>query len=195
MEGELYFAGETASSVDDRLLNNRDLLVIVLLETILIFAMLILLTKSIMMPIYMMGTILISFLAALGAGIFLTNLFFDIDTVSNRVPLYSFIFLVALGIDYNIILVSRFIEERSKQSVKKAVETAVSATGGVISSAGIILAATFAVLMTQPIELLFVFGFIVAIGILMDTFLIRGVLMPGLLVLFERKRSAKIVDK
>ncbi|CAM5205356.1 RND superfamily putative drug exporter OS=Ureibacillus acetophenoni OX=614649 GN=SAMN05877842_10524 PE=3 SV=1 [Ureibacillus acetophenoni] len=112
IDGSLYFAGETASSLDDRNLNDRDLIIIVLLETILIFVMLIFLTKSFKMPIYMMGTILISFFAALGLGMFLTNIFFGIDTISNRVPVYAFIFLVALGIDYNIILVSRFLEER-----------------------------------------------------------------------------------
>ncbi len=189
LDGELYFAGETATKVDDRTVNNRDVIVIVLLETLLIFAMLIILTKSIKMPIYMMGTILISFLAALGLGMFLTNLFFDINTISDRVPLYSFVFLVALGIDYNIMLISRFQEERQTHSVKKAVEIAVANTGGVISSAGIILAATFAVLMTQPIQLLFVFGFIVAVGILLDTFLIRGILLPGLIVLFEKDKT------
>ncbi|MEW8986358.1 MAG: MMPL family transporter, partial [Bacillus sp. (in: firmicutes)] len=125
-----------------------------------------------------------------GLGMFLSNLFFDIDTISNRVPLYSFVFLVALGIDYNIILISRFMEERAKHPVKKAVEIAVANTGGVISSAGIILAATFAVLMTQPVQLLFVFGFIVAVGILLDTFLIRGILMPALIVLLEKDKPA-----
>jgi putative drug exporter of the RND superfamily len=189
LDGNLYFAGETSSKVDDRQSNNNDVILIVLLETLLIFVLLIVLTKSIKMPIYMMGTILISFLAALGLGMFLTNLFFDIDTIANRVPLYAFVFLVALGIDYNIILISRFQEERRKHSVKKAVEIAVANTGGVISSAGIILAATFAVLMTQPVELLFVFGFIVAVGILLDTFLIRGVLLPGLIVLFEKDKA------
>lgn len=190
-KGELFFAGETASQVDDRSVNDRDLIVIVLLETLLIFILLIVLTKSFKMPIYMMGTILLSFLAALGLGMFLTNLFFDIDTISNRVPLYSFVFLVALGIDYNIILISRFIEERQKHPVKEAVHIAVSHTGGVISSAGILLAATFAVLMTQPIQLLFVFGFIVAIGIILDTFLIRGILLPALIVLFEKDQKTK----
>lgn len=189
VEGELYFAGETASNLDDRSANSRDLIIIVLLETLLIFILLIVLTKSIKMPIYMMGTILLSFLAALGLGMFLTNLFFDIDTISNRVPLYSFVFLVALGIDYNIILISRFLEEREKHSVKEAVQIAVSHTGGVISSAGILLAATFAVLMTQPIQLLFVFGFIVAVGIILDTFLIRGILLPALIVLFEKDKK------
>ncbi|GGA77944.1 MMPL family transporter [Ornithinibacillus halotolerans] len=189
INGEIYFAGETASSLDDRNTNNRDLVVIVLLEVLLIFIMLIFLTKSFKMPVYMMGTIIVSFFAALGLGMFLTNLFFDIDTISNRVPVYAFIFLVALGIDYNIILVSRYIEERKHHSVKKATEIAVANTGGVISSAGIILAATFAVLMTQPIQLLFVFGFIVAIGILIDTFLIRGVLLPSLIVLLEKDKQ------
>ena len=189
LDGKLYFAGETAEKVDDRSVNDRDVIVIVLLETILIFALLMVLTKSIKMPVYMMGTILISFLAALGLGTFLSSLIFDIDTISNRVPLYAFVFLVALGIDYNIMLISRFQEERAKHSVKEAVEIAVANTGGVISSAGIILAATFAVLMTQPIQLLFIFGFIVAVGILLDTFLIRGVLLPGLIVLLEKDKK------
>ncbi|MGM8215958.1 MMPL family transporter [Bacillaceae bacterium W0354] len=189
LSGELYFSGETAKQVDDRAINNRDVLLIVILETLLIFALLIVMTKSVKMPIYMMGTILVSFLAALGLGMFLTDLFFGIETISNRVPLYSFVFLVALGIDYNIMLVSRYQEEREKHSVKKSVELAVANTGGVISSAGLILAATFAVLMTQPIQLLFVFGFIVAVGILIDTFIVRGVLMPGLIVLLEKDNA------
>mgnify|MGYP001953471968 CR=1 FL=1 len=189
VDGELYFAGETATKVDDRSTNNRDVILIVILETILIFGMLLVLTKSFKMPIYMMGTILVSFLAALGLGMFLTNLFFDIDTIANRVPLYAFVFLVALGIDYNIMLISRFQEERRNHSVKEAVQIAVAKTGGVISSAGVILAATFAVLMTQPVQLLFVFGFIVAVGILLDTFLIRGVLLPGLIVLLEKDKA------
>lgn len=191
IDGELYFAGETSASLDDKNTNDRDLVLIVILETLLIFIMLIFLTKSFKMPLYMMGTILVSFFAALGLGMFLTNLFFGIDTISTRVPVYAFIFLVALGIDYNIILVSRFMEEREKHSIKEATRIAVASTGGVISSAGIILAATFAVLMTQPIQLLFVFGFIVAVGILIDTFLIRGVLLPGLIVMFEKDKNRK----
>lgn len=186
LKGELHFAGETATQVDDRTVNNRDLIVIVLLESILILGLLMIMTKSIRMPVYMMGTILLSFLAALGLGMFLSNLFFGIESISNRVPIYSFVFLVALGIDYNIILISRFLEERRSHPVRKAAEIAVGRTGGVISSAGIILAATFAVLMTQPVEVLFVFGFIVAVGILLDTFLIRGVLLPALIVLMEK---------
>ncbi len=189
--GTLHFSGETATSVDNRMVNNRDLIVIVILETVLIFSMLIFLTRSLKLPLFMMGTILASYLAALGLGMFLTDVFFDIDSVSNRVPVYSFIFLVALGIDYNIFLVSRYSEEKKKYPIKQAMEVALSHTGGVISSAGIVLAATFAVLMTQPVEVLFTFGFIVAIGILLDTFLVRGILLPSLLVLFDRKKEDK----
>lgn len=188
VEGTLYFAGETAKLVDDRNINNRDIIVVVLFETLLIFILLTVLTRSFKMSVYMMGTILVSFFAALGLGMFLTDVLFGIDTISDRVPLYAFVFLVALGIDYNIMLVSRFLEERKKYPLHKAVENAVSTTGGVISSAGIILAATFAVLMTQPAQLLFVFGFIVAIGILLDTFLVRGVLLPGLIMLLEKEK-------
>lgn len=195
VKGELFFAGETAVSVDNRNVNKRDIIVIVLAETILIFLMLIFLTRSVQISTLMMGTILFSFLAALGIGSFLVGVFFDVDAISNRVPVYAFVFLVALGIDYNIFLVSRYLEEKRHHPVKEAVAKAVEHTGGVISSAGIILAATFAVLMTQPVEVLSTFEFIVAIGILMDTFLIRGILLPGLLVLLEKNEPLRIVGK
>lgn len=195
VKGELFFAGETAASVDNRNVNKRDIVVIVLAETVLIFTMLIFLTRSVKISTLMMGTILFSFLAALGIGTFLTSLFFDVHSISNRVPVYAFVFLVALGIDYNIFLVSRYLEEKKHHPVKEAVANAVSHTGGVISSAGIILAATFAVLMTQPVEVLSTFGFIVAIGILMDTFLIRGILLPGLLVLLEKNEPLHVIRK
>ena len=189
IDGGVYFAGETATSVDDRAVNRSDIVRIVILETALILALLIYLTRSVKMPLYMMATILISYVSALGLGLFLTDLLFGIDTYSTRIPVYAFVFLVALGIDYNIILVSRFQEERRRHPVRKAVEIAVSKTGGVISSAGVILAATFAVLMTQPVQVLFVFGFITAVGILLDTFLIRGFLLPSLIVLFEKDKQ------
>ena len=103
--------------------------------------------------------------------------------------MYAFIFLVALGIDYNIILVSRFLEERKTRKLKDALEVALRNTGGVISSAGVILAATFAALMTMPIADLFVFGFIVALGILIDTFLVRGMLLPSIILLLEKDKT------
>lgn len=188
ISGDVYYGGITPKLVDERDVNNRDIWVIVLLETLLILVLLLVLTKSIKMPIYMMATILVSFLSALGLGIFLIDVFFGYDAVSTRVPVYAFIFLVALGIDYNIILVSRFLEERKTRKVKDSLEIAIRNTGGVISSAGLILAATFAALTTMPIADLFVFGFIVAIGILMDTFLVRGILLPAFILFFEKDK-------
>ncbi|MGA5692700.1 MMPL family transporter [Cytobacillus pseudoceanisediminis] len=189
VEAEYYYSGVTAKIVDEQDINNGDIIKIVLLETVLILALLFALTTSVKMPIYMMATILLSFVSALGLGIFLVDVLFGFESISSRVPVYSFIFLVALGIDYNIILVSRFIEERKTHRVKDALEIAIRNTGGVISSAGLILAATFAALMTMPIADLFVFGFIVAMGILIDTFLVRGMLLPALILFFEKDKE------
>ncbi|MFJ8267482.1 MMPL family transporter [Peribacillus asahii] len=189
IDGEAYYSGVTVKLVDEREVNNGDIVTIVLLETLLILVLLFALTRSFKMPIYMMATILLSYVSALGLGIFLVDVLFGYDAISTRVPVYAFIFLVALGIDYNIILVSRFIEERKRHKVKEALEIAIRNTGGVISSAGVILAATFAALTTMPIADLFVFGFMVAVGILIDTFLVRGMLLPSLILLFEKDKE------
>ena len=188
-EVDLSYAGTTAKLVDEQQTNDGDIIKIVILETLLIFVLLIVLTRSLKMPIYMMATILLSFVSALGLGIFLVDNLFGYDAVSTRAPVYAFIFLVALGIDYNIIMVSRFLEERKYQNVKDSLEIAIRNTGGVISSAGIILAATFAALMTTPITDLFIFGFIVAVGIIIDTFLVRGMLLPSLILFFEKDKN------
>jgi len=192
LNGEVYYSGETAKLLDERNTNNSDIIKIVILEVLMIVILLFVLTRSYKMPIYMMLTILVSYVSALGLGLFLVDVLFGYDAISTRVPVYAFIFLVALGIDYNIILVSRFLEEVKTKTVKDALEIALRNTGGVISSAGIILAATFAALMTMPINDLFVFGFIVAIGIILDTFLVRGVLLPALILFFEKGRDKKL---
>jgi putative drug exporter of the RND superfamily len=190
ISGEAYYSGVTAKLVDEREVYSKDIFTIVTLETLLILILLFALTRSIKMSIYMMATILLSYVSALGLGIFLVDTLFGYEALSTRVPVYAFIFLVALGIDYNIILASRFIEERKNLRVKEALEVAIRNTGGVISSAGIILAATFAALTTMPIADLFVFGFIVAVGILIDTFLVRGMLLPALILFFEKDKQA-----
>lgn len=189
IDGEAHLAGVTAKLTDERTVNNGDIVTIMILETLLILLLLMVLTRSWKMPLYMMAVNLLSFVSALGLGLFLVDAFFGFDAVSTRVPVYAFIFLIALGIDYNIILVSRFLEERKAYRVKDALERAISRTGGVISSAGVLLAATFAALTTMPIADLFVFGFIVAIGILMDTFLVRGMLLPALILFFEKDKQ------
>ena len=101
--------------------------------------------------------------------------------------------MVALGVDYNIMLVSRIKEEAQKFSWREAVGNGVALTGGVISSAGIILAATFSVLMTQPLQELFLFGVTMALGVLMDTFLVRGMLLPSILILVNKKGTSHAV--
>lgn len=188
LDAEVYYSGTTLKLADERAINNGDIVKVVVLETLLILGLLFALTRSVKMPIYMMATILISYVSALGLGIFLVDVLFGYDAISTRVPVYAFIFLVALGIDYNIILVSRFMEERKNRHVKAALEVAIRNTGGVISSAGLILAATFAALTTMPIVDLFIFGFMVAVGILIDTFLVRGMLLPSLILFFEKDK-------
>lgn len=182
----LHFTGETALQADIQRANDRDTLLVVILVTVFITIMLGLLTRSIIAPLYMMGTILLSFFSALGLGMLILEGLFDIDSMSSRIPLYTFVFLVALGVDYNIMLVSRIKEEIGHYSIKEAVERGVSFTGGVISSAGLILAATFAVLTTQPIMELFIFGFVVALGVIIDTFVVRSMLVPAIIVVLGK---------
>jgi putative drug exporter of the RND superfamily len=185
-EARIYFAGETAKHAEIREVNERDTLVVVTLTTIVITILLALQTKSLIAPIYMMATIILSYFTALGAGSFIFGQYFGYSEISYRIPLYTFIFLVALGVDYNIMLVSRIKEEARTRPIKEAISLGLAHTGGVISSAGLILAATFAVLITQPIMELFMFGFTVAIGVLFDTFLIRTILVPAIMVKLGR---------
>jgi putative drug exporter of the RND superfamily len=183
LEGaNFYYAGETAKQAEIRDINDRDTWVVVLLTTVVIMVLLGMQTKSLVAPIYMMATIILSYFSALGAGSFIFDQFFGYSEISYRIPLYTFIFLVALGVDYNIMLISRIKEEARNHPIKEAISLGLSHTGGVISSAGVILAATFAVLITQPIMELFMFGFTVAIGVLIDTFLIRTILVPAIMV-------------
>ncbi|WP_404460981.1 MMPL family transporter [Sutcliffiella horikoshii] len=196
-EYNIYFAGETATSTDIRSTNDRDTIMIVVAVTIVIFGMLIFHTRSLVAPVYMMATILLSYASALGLSWWIFDTFFGFEGMSYRIPLYAFVFLVALGVDYNIMLISRIKEENRYFSIKEATRRGVALTGGVISSAGVILAATFGVLMTQPILELFMFGFIVCIGILMDAFLIRGMLVPAIVTLVNNWNwwPSKIIEQ
>lgn len=182
-EFQLLYAGQTAEQLDVKQMNSRDMIVLFSLMTVLLTLVIGFQTKSVLMPILMMTTILLSYLATLGFGWWIFKHLMGYEAISYRLPVYTFVFMVALGIDYNIMLVSRIREKAKELSWREAVGEGISLTGGVISSAGIILAATFSVLMTQPLQELFLFGFTMAMGILLDTFLIRGVLLPSLLVL------------
>ncbi|MEK3979364.1 MMPL family transporter [Psychrobacillus sp. FSL K6-2836] len=179
-------SGETVKQVDIRDINNRDTLLVMGLMTVLIGLMLAFQTKSIRASLLMMLSILLSFGAALGFSTWIFDVFFGYTSFSYRIPLYTFVFLVALGVDYSIMLMSRLKEERKQYDEQEAIAKAVEKTGGVISSAGLILAATFAVLISQPVMELKLFGFAVAIGVLLDTFIVRPLLLPALLIITNR---------
>ncbi|MCM3269929.1 MMPL family transporter [Paenibacillus elgii] len=190
LRDSLHFAGQTAQQLDVRAMNERDTLVLFSLIGLLITVMLGFQTRSLLMPVYMMLTILLSYAATMGLGWAIAHGLLGYDAISYRLPVYTFVFLVALGVDYNIMLVSRVKEEARKTGWSEAVSRGVSLTGGVISSAGLILAATFGVLMTQPLQELFLFGLTMTIGILIDTFLVRGLLLPSIMVLTGKRKPS-----
>jgi uncharacterized membrane protein YdfJ with MMPL/SSD domain len=172
-------AGESAQTADTRAALDRDLRVIVPLVLLVVAVVLGLLLRSVVAPVYLVLTLLLSFAATMGATVFFTVTLLGDDGIGNRVSAYVFVFLVALGVDYTIFIMSRFRQEARQSSPPDALRTAITRTGGVVSSAGLILAATFSVLMTQPIRELFQFGFAMAFGILLDTFVIRPLLVPA----------------
>jgi RND superfamily putative drug exporter len=177
----LHYAGQTAEQLDVRTMNQRDTLVIFSLITLLITVMLIWQARSLRLALTMMATMLLSYAATMGVVWSVFHFGFGHDAFSYRLPVYTFIFLISLGVDYNIILVSRVQEEARRHPWREAVQRGAALTGGVISSAGTVLAATFCVLMTQPLQELLLFGFAMAAGILIDTFLVRGMLLPALM--------------
>lgn len=185
----LHIAGQTAEQLDVQKMNKRDMILLFSLVVVLLTLVLGFQTKSVLMPVLMMGTILLSYGAALGIGWFIFHTFLGFDSFSYRMPVYTFVFMVALGIDYNIMLVSRVKELAQTMPWKKAVGEGIALTGGVISSAGLILAATFSVLITQPLQDLYLFGSIMALGIMLDTFIIRGFLLPSLLLITHREKK------
>lgn len=185
----LHFSGQTAEQLDIKQMNQRDMMVLFPLVIVLITIVLAFQTRKLSLSILMVGTILLSYVASLGFGWTIFHYLLDYDAIGYRLPVYTFVFMVALGIDYNIMLVSRVRELAKEKPWQEAVASGVAMTGGVISSAGLILAATFAVLMTQPLEELFLFGFTMAFGILLDTFIIRGFLLPAILIWTRRNKT------
>lgn len=178
--GRVLVGGESANALDHRTGDLRDFAVVAVAMTVLIFAVLGLLLRALLAPLVLLATTALSLLAALGATILTWVVIGDHAGTNNRVLLYSLIFLVALGVDYNILLASRIREEMTRHGFVDGIRVALTRTGGVITSAGLILAGTFAVLMTQPLNSLLQFGFAMAVGLLLDTFLIRGALVPAL---------------
>jgi putative drug exporter of the RND superfamily len=181
-----YIAGQTALLADTLQYNQRDTFLIVPLVLLLVGIVLALLLRSLIAPLYLLGAVTLNFFAAIGVCSFFFQRIQGQDGFSYAIPLYTFIFLVALGADYTIFLMSRVREEARKQGLEKGVPYAVSRTGGVITSAGLILAGTFAVLTTLPLNILYQLGICVAVGILLDTFVVRGLLVPGIVLLLGK---------
>jgi RND superfamily putative drug exporter len=179
-EGRVLVGGESANALDNRTGDLRDFRVVAIAMGALILGVLMLLLRAVLAPLVLLATTALSLLSALGATVLTWVVLGGQAGTNNRVLLYSLIFLVALGVDYNILLASRIREEMARRGFAEGIRAALTRTGGVITSAGLILAGTFAVLMTQPLNSLTQFGFAMAVGILLDTFLIRGLLVPSL---------------
>lgn len=172
--------GATATAIDtnDASIHDRNLIIPVVLIVILFILMLLL--RSILAPVLLVLTTVISFGTALGVAALVFNHVFDFPGADPAVPLYGFVFLVALGIDYNIFLMTRVREEALKHGTREGVLRGLTVTGGVITSAGLVLAATFAALSVIPVLFLVQIAFIVAFGVLLDTFIVRSLLVPAL---------------
>jgi RND superfamily putative drug exporter len=162
----------------------RDLRLIVPLALLVIFVILAVLLQALVAPLLLIASVVISFLGTLGLSVWFFIHVIGDTGVDNSLPTYAFIFLVALGIDYTIFLMSRVREEARHHGTREGTLRALAATGPVITSAGIILAGTFAVLMTLPVTFIFDLGFMVSVGILLDTFVVRTIMVPAIVELF-----------
>jgi RND superfamily putative drug exporter len=177
--------GDDATRLAVKQTYERDQLLVVPLILILVFVVLVLLLKSLLAPFLLLSSVVLSFFSAVGAAWLIFQNVFGMSGIDFSVFLYSFLFLVALGVDYNIFLVSRAREEAARLATSSAEPTregmvrALGATGGVITSAGVLLAAVFAVLGVLPLIALFQVGIIVGIGVLIDTLLVRTVIVPA----------------
>jgi RND superfamily putative drug exporter len=176
----VLLGGTSAENYDTTETLRSDAKVIVPLILVLIFLILCVLLRAVVAPLYLVATVVLSYGFALGASNLIFTELFNQPDGDPGLPTFAFIFLVALGVDYNIFLISRIREEAEHQETKEAVISGLEKTGGVITSAGLILAGTFCALMTLPLEALFQIGFTVAFGLLIDTFLVRTVVVPSI---------------
>ena len=172
--------GQDAQALDVKNAYAVDQGLLIPLILVLVFMVLVLLLRSLVAPVLLLLTVVASFFASMGAGWLVFTQLLGFPALDLSVFLYSFLFLVALGVDYNIFLVTRAQEESEKVGLKAGMIKALSSTGGVITSAGILLAAVFAVLGVLPLIALTQIGVIVCIGVLLDTLLVRTVIVPAL---------------
>ncbi|SDS27474.1 putative drug exporter of the RND superfamily [Brevibacterium sandarakinum] len=179
-DSEALVGGETAVDLDTNTTAEADRALAIPLILVVITIVLILLLRSLVAPLLLVALTVLSFGTALGVSALVFNHVIGFPGADPSVPLYAFVFLVALGIDYNIFLMSRVREESLRVGTRKGVLEGLVATGGVITSAGIVLAATFAALAVIPVMFLFQLAFIVTFGVLLDAILVRSLVVPAL---------------
>jgi RND superfamily putative drug exporter len=185
-EGVLV-GGPSAEEYDLRESAARDNRVIIPLTLLVVMAILVVLLRALVAPVLLIVSVIISFGAALGVGIFVSEVIFGFTGVGPTLPLLAFVFLVALGIDYNIFLMARVREETVTHGTREGTLRGLAVTGAVITGAGIVLAGTFGALAVLPLVVLTQIGFIVAFGVLLDTFIVRSVIIPALVIDVDRR--------
>ncbi|QII03181.1 MMPL family transporter [Rhodococcoides fascians A21d2] len=179
--------GSDAKALDTTDAAARDRLVVIPAILAVVLAVLLILLRAVVAPLILVATTVLSAVAAIGIGSWVSLHIFGFPALDDNTPLFAFLFLVALGVDYTIFLVTRTREETPRHGTRAAIVRAVSATGGVITSAGIVLAAVFCVLGVLPLITLTQLGIIVGLGILLDTFVVRTVVIPALFTLIGPK--------
>ncbi len=179
-EARILLGGPSAEFTDVQTTISADFLRVALITTLGILLVLILLLRAIAAPLYLVLTVLLSYAASLSLSAFLLERVLGQQGINYFIPLMVFVLLVALGSDYNIFLMSRVREESRGRPLRQGIRAASARTGTVITSAGLILAGTFGALVTSPLQLLFQVGLVVALGVLIDTFLVRSILVPAL---------------
>ncbi len=177
---DVLVGGPTAVEKDLRVASARDSLLIPPIVLVVVFLILIVLLRALVAPLLLIGTVILSYAAALGIGYLAFDVLFDFPGSDPSLPLFAFIFLVALGVDYNIFLMARVREETQGSNPREGVLRGLAVTGAVITSAGLVLAGTFSALAVLPLIFLTELGFVVAIGVLLDTFIVRSILVPAL---------------
>lgn len=184
---EALVGGSDATARDAAAAAGHDRAVVIPAILVVVLVVLYVLLRSALAPLVLVGVTVLSSVAALGLGGWASVHLFGFPALDNTAPLFAFLFLVALGVDYTIFLVTRAREETPEHGTRDGIVRAVSATGAVISSAGIVLAAVFCVLGVLPLIVLTQVGIIVGLGILLDTFLVRTVIIPALFTLIGPK--------
>jgi putative drug exporter of the RND superfamily len=183
---KVWIGGLTAEQYDTEQTTTHDSNIIIPIVISIIAVLLLVYLRSITATAYLIGTVLLSYFSALGLGWVLLHYIFGVEGIQGFIPLYAFVFIVALGEDYNIFMISSIWKKSKQLPLHQAIKEGVAESGSVITSAGLILAGTFAILTTLPIQVLVHFGTITAIGVLLDTFIVRPLLVPSITVLLGK---------